>query len=264
MMTGTHNHPRPGLPTEIPASEQTATPRDIEREANLRQQALMRLRYMNIQHAMHAWEHRYRDPIAAYALAFLYAQPDTRPDRLTLRAATKLWLAGPEAADLPRLLFQLNHAVAQQASDPDFDLRRDLANRVDEDMSQDAWYVGLGVSSLDTYTGTWEQACATVDSYENVPGQIRIVMTDSTTIVCDRRGLSQFSTLTVHATQAMARSLMDAPYPWSAVTVQQLHADPFHSPVLRWMDELNVSLWRADNARLVARQQASGSHRRQP
>ncbi len=266
MMTDTHPDPRFGAPASGPAPEQTARPRDIKREVNLRQQAVQRLRYMNIQHAMHAWENRYRDPIAAYGMAFLYAQPGPRPEWLTLRAATKLWLAGPEAADLPRLLYDFNKAITEQAADPSFDLRRDLANRADEDMAADAYYVGLGVSSLDTYTGTWEQACATVESYEDVPGQIRIVMTDPTTIVCDRRGLTDFNTLTVQSTNPLSLSPFDSPYRWSPVTAKQLRDDPAHSTVLRWMDELNLSLWRADNARLVARQQEqpSRSHRRQP
>jgi hypothetical protein len=267
MMTGTHGNPRFGDPASAPPEDQAAAPaRDLKREANLRQQAVQRLRYMSIQHAMHAWEHRYRDPIAAYGLAFLYAQPDRRHGWLTLRAATKLWLAGPEAADLPRLLHRLNEAVTKQATDPDFDLRRDLANRVDDQMDEDAWYVGLGVSSLDTYSGTWEQACTTVDSYEDVPGQTRIVMTDSTLIVCDRRGLSDFNSMTVHSTHSLSLSLVDAPYPWSLASANDLRGDPAHASVLRWMEELNLSLFRADNTRLVARQheQTSRSHRRQP
>ncbi|MEV6632814.1 hypothetical protein AB0M54_18900 [Actinoplanes sp. NPDC051470] len=264
-MTDTNGDPRFGAPANAATPEQTAPPRDIKREVNLRQQAVQRLRYMNIQHAMHAWENRYRDPIAAYAMAFLFAQPGSRPEWLTLRAATKLWLAGPEAADLPRLLYDLNKAIAEQAGNPSFDLRRDLANRVDEDMAADAYYVGIGVSSLDTCTGTWEHACSTVDSYEDVPGQIRILMTDPTTIVCDRRGLSDFNTLTVQATNPLSLSPFDSPYRWGTVMVKQLQEDPAHGAVLRWMDELNLSLWRADNARLVARQQAqtSRSHRRQ-
>jgi hypothetical protein len=225
------------------------------------------MRYMSVQHAMHAWEHRYSDPIAPYGLAFLYAQPAPRQGWQTLTAATKLWLAGPEASDLPRLLFDLNNAVAQQLSNPDFDLRRDLANRVDEKMADDAWYVGLAVSSLDTYSGTWEQACARVDRYVDLPALIRLTLTDSTMIVCDRRGLSEFNAMTVHSTHALSPSAIDSPYPWSGATAQDLRTDDAHAPVFRWMEELNLSLWRVDNARLVAarqREQASGSRRRKP
>src|SRR6266542_5528744 len=76
---------------------------DVRRSVRLRQQAVARLRAMNCMHAMHAWDRRYRDPLAAYGLAFLYAQPDRRGG-VALHAATKLWLAGAEVFDLPRLL----------------------------------------------------------------------------------------------------------------------------------------------------------------
>lgn len=252
MMTGTQGHPRQGDPASTAPEDQAIRDQDIQRELRLRQQAVQRMRYMSVQHAMHAWEHRYADPIAPYALAFLYAQPSPQQGWLALHAATKLWLAGPEAADLPRLLFSLNESAAQRLADPRFDLRRDFANRVDEKMADDAWYIGLGVSSLDTYSGTWGEACAKVNRCGDLPGQVRIVMTDSTVIVCDRRGLSEFNSLTVHSTHAL--SLQDGPYPWSAVGAQDLRADPAHTSVLRWMEELNLSLWRSDNARLVARQ----------
>src|SRR3712207_1818003 len=56
--------------------------------AYLRYQALERMREMSVRHAMHAWEKRYRDPLAPYALALLYAQPAARPGWFALRAAT--------------------------------------------------------------------------------------------------------------------------------------------------------------------------------
>jgi hypothetical protein len=225
---------------------------DLKREADLRQQALGRMRYMNIQHAMHAWDHRYRDPISPYGLAFLFAQPGPSGSWQTLGAATKLWLAGPESADLPRLLFDLNNAVMREAGNPDFDVRRDLANRIDDPMADDAWYIGLGLSSLDTRTGRWEQVCGAVDGHAHVPGLIRIVMIDSTMIVCDRRGLGEFNALTIRSTHSLSTSLLDTPHPWVGASAAELRGDPLHAPVLRWMEELNLTLWRADNARLAA------------
>ncbi|MBX7267537.1 hypothetical protein KIF24_16870 [Micromonospora sp. Llam7] len=224
---------------------------------------------MNVQHAMHAWERRYHDPLAAHALAFLYAQPD-RPGWLAVHAATRLWLAGPEAADLPRLLFRLNEVVTQRGGTP-FDPRRDLADRVDPQMAADAWYVGLAVSSLDTHTGSWEQTRERVDGYSDVPGLVRIVMTDTTTITLDRRGLSEFNTMTVHSTHALSSSMIDAPYTYNVVGIDQLATDPEHTNVLRWMAELNHNLWQSDLARSgqVTRPAAGRGHdprsrRRQP
>lgn len=233
----------------------------LKREVDLRQQAVQRLRYMSIQHAMHAWEGRYSDPLAPYGLAFFYNQPAAQHGWQTLTAATKIWLAGPESSDLPRLLFDLNTAVEQQLNNPDFDLRRTLANRVDEPMAEDAWYVGLGLSSLDTYSGTWAEACTRLHRYVDVPAQLRITMTDATIVVADRRGLSEFNTMTVHSTKALSTSMIDSPYRWSNTSPDNLYADKAHAEVLRWMAELNINLWRADNARLVAAKQPPESRR---
>jgi len=231
---------------------------DLKREADLRQQALERLRYMNIQHTMHAWDHRYRDPIASYGLAFLFAQPAPQRNWHSLKAATKLWLAGPESRDLPRLLFDMNNAVAREVGNPAFDVRRDLANRVDDGMQDDAWYIGLGVSSLDTYSGRWEEACATADGHSNVPGVARIVMIDSAMLVCDRRGVMDFNALAIRSTHSLSASLLDSPYPWTGASADELRTDPIHGTVFRWMEELNLNLWRADNARLASHRPSGG------
>jgi hypothetical protein len=252
MTTGT---PDPSRRADSASGEQDSIlfgTNDLKREADLRQQAVERMRYMNIQHAMHAWDHRYRDPIAPYGLAFLFAQPAPQRSWQTLSAATKLWLQGPESQDLPRLLFDLNNVVMREVNNPDFDVRRDMANRIDEKMQDDAWYIGLGLSSLDTHSGTWEQACTTVESHSDLPGLVRIVMIDSTMIVCDRRGLSDFNALSMRSTHSLTTSLLDSPYPWAGITAHELRGDPLHAPVLRWMEELNLNLWRADNARLAA------------
>nr|MDT0658746.1 hypothetical protein [Micromonospora sp. DSM 115978] len=247
-MAETAGYARHDAGTQSPADDPEARVQALKRDTSLRVQAIGRLRQMNVQHAMHAWERRYHDPIAAYALAFLYAQPD-RPGWLALHAATRLWLAGPEAVDLPRLLFRLNEVVTHQRGGKPYDPRRDLADRVDPQMAADAWYVGLAVSSLDTHTGPWEQARERVDGYTDVPGLIRIVMTDTTTITVDRRGLPEFNTMTVHSTHALSSSMIDAPYTYNVVDLSQLVADRDHRNVLRWMAELNDNLWRADLAR---------------
>jgi hypothetical protein len=225
--------------------------RDPNREADLRQQALERMRYMNIQHAMYAWERRYHDPIAAYGLAFFYAQMSPRGAWQELKAATKLWLEGPEAADPARLLYGLNHVVAQEASRPDFDLRYDLANRVDEGMQEDAWYVGIGLSSLDTFSGRWPVACTTAADHTEVPGLVLIAMIDSSVIVCNRRGTNEFGALDVRTTHPLGTSALDRGHAWSRVRGEELRDDAGLGAVLRWLEELNLNLWRFDNARLV-------------
>ena len=226
----------------------------IRKEVDIRLQAVTRLRHMNTQHAMHAWSNRYKDPISPYGLAFLYVQPSRAPHQRwhNMLAATKLWLDGPESKDLPRMLYNLNSYVVSQADVPGFDPRRDLANRFDSGMQDDAWFVGLGVSSLDTATGRWDVVRNKVERYGDVPGTVRIAMIDGTLVVCDRRGLPEFNALTLRSTQPLGASTIDTLYSWNSVTSAELRDDPDSGLILRWMEELTLNLWRADNARLAA------------
>lgn len=224
---------------------------DPTRDTDLRQQALERLRYMNIQHAMHSWERRYRDPIAPYGLAFFYVQPAAHGTWQELKASTKLWLDGPEAADPARLLYALNRVVAQEAARPGFDLRHDLANRTDDGMRDDAWYVGLGLSSLDTYSGRWSTACTTATDHTEIPGLMLIVMIDSTVIACSRRGTNEFGAMDVRTSLPLGTSTLDQLHPWSRVRGDDLRFDHGIGGVVRQLEELSLNLWRFDNARLV-------------
>jgi hypothetical protein len=223
---------------------------DRARAVKMRQQAVARLKFMTLRHAQYAWERRYSDPIAPYGLAILYVQNDPigQPQ---VTAATKLWLAGPEAADLPRLLFDLIQVVGKDASRRGYDVSRDLANRVDDKRTEDAQYIGLGVSSLDTHTGTWSDARDSADYDTDIPATMRIVLLDKTIIVCDRRGLKEFNTLTVHSTAALSISgPLDSPYAYSFATPEDLGKDPLHGQVLRFMEELSHLIWRTEAARL--------------
>jgi hypothetical protein len=241
---------QPPVPSGHLIGEEADPADHLRKEVDIRLQAVTRLRHMNLQHATHAWNRRHDDPIAPYGLAFLYVQPG-EPPFYVLSAATKLWLKGPETQDLPRLLFDLNHLVTQNFSDPDFDPRRDLANRSDPGMNDDAWYVGLGLSSLDTRTGTWEQASRSVSRAGDLPGTVRIVMIDGTIITCDRRGLSEFNALKMKATHPLVAYRLETLYPWSYAFPDELRGDPEHAEVLHWLEELSLNLWRLDNARLV-------------
>ncbi|MFC7483049.1 hypothetical protein ACFQX7_27850 [Luedemannella flava] len=172
---------RPGLQGDVPPDQLTAI--------DVRNQVVERMRWMNLRHAHHAWEQRYRDPLAPYGLALLFVQPDPiRRGRLLVKAATKLWLHGPETEHLPRLLFGLNNLVVDRMREGVFDLRTELTNRVDNGMDDDAYYVGIGLSSLDTHTGVWEQAQRRVEDVAEVPGTVAMVLTDQTTIVAHGAG----------------------------------------------------------------------------
>jgi hypothetical protein len=224
---------------------------ELRRTVDLRQQALERLRLMNLKHAAHAWQRRNSDPIAPYGLAFLYAQPgpDSTKPWLTVSAATKLWLAGDDTADLPRLLFTLNQTLAHHLDAPQsFDVRTQLANRTDPTMTANAWYVGLGVSSLDTSAGAWQQVVRQVDSDLDIPSITRIALIDGTIIVAERCGASDFHQLRVVSTQPLSIGHDTRFLTWTAVSDQSLRADPEHATVLRWLEELHTTLWRLDLA----------------
>lgn len=254
---------------------------------DVRRSAIERMRKMNTLHARHAWEKRRSDPLAAYGVAFLFVQPDVRRGRMGfyhLTAATKLWLDGPEAADLPRLLFNLDRRVAEHAGQRGYDVR-DLTNRRDEEMALDAVYAGLAVSSLDTYTGTWAQAQAAANSDSDLPGSIRIILTDGTIIVCERRSLAEYGEFQIHSTHSLEISPGNSPYPWnqsspedlregrrtykwSHATEQELRTlEERDTQILRWMTALHETVWQTDAARLdsyrqQARQPELGQRRR--
>jgi hypothetical protein len=234
-------------PSDGPAADMT----ELRRTVDLRQQALERLRLMSLKHAANAWQRRNSDPIAPFGLAFLYAQPgpDASKPWLTVSAATKLWLDGDDTADLPRLLFTLNQTLSQHLDAPQpFDVRSQLANRTDPTMTANAWYVGLGISSLDTSAGTWRQAVGKVDSDFDIPSVVRIVLIDGTITIAKRLGASDFHQLRIVTTQPLSIGHDLRFLTWTAVSDQDLRADPEHAMVLRWMEELHTTLWRLDLA----------------
>jgi hypothetical protein len=264
------------IPTTVPTG--TSTGADPGIAADLRRAAIDRLMWMNSQHARYAWQRRRNDPIAPHGLALLFAQPDERAGRerrYRLTAATRLWLAGDESRDLADRLFRYHHRMADALAGPDADVRAQ-ANKRDPEMTDDAVYVGLGVSSLDTSTGDWEQVVATsrittlittrsakpvsipsvearVSGEADIPGGIRILLTDGTAVVAERRGLGEYNNRVIHATHTLDFTAIDSPYPWGKVTHEQLYEDPMHGPVYRWMAALNDLFWQVDEARLVRR-----------
>jgi hypothetical protein len=191
----------PYLPSPPEPYREAVTRSHDPAAAELRSQVVRRIRFMNFRHAEHAWERRYRDPLGPHALAFLYSEPPRgTPPRYTLRTATRLFLAGPEVDDLPRLLQDLATVVARQqpgGADP-----RALADR-SEDMTANAFYVGLAVSSLDTPAAPWayvrQRAAGSID----VPGRCYAVLTDDSMVLMDRGGESQFGHFAVRATDSL-------------------------------------------------------------
>jgi hypothetical protein len=218
--------------------------------ADVRSQAVARMREMNSKHAIAAWQRRRKDPIAPYGLAFLFGWPDPRrPSRWKIAAATRIWLAGPESADLARLLFTAGQHAAQLLAQGPYDMRQVLANRCD-DMPADAIYVGIGLSSLDTHTGTWQQACKTASNEGDLPGQIMILLTDHTIMICQRRGLNEFNEFHLHSNHSLEIASGHSMYRWSSASSDQLRGDPQNEQPLTFLTALHETLCLADNTRL--------------
>lgn len=248
-MTGRH-HPQAarsdvGDPARVPSPMDAAT-------ADLRRRAVERLWSMNVKHAALAWRQRRRDPLAAYGLAFLFCGPDpSRQDRWALAAATRLWLAGPEADDLSRLLFSLDQYAQGLRRRGPFDIRGVLANRADR-MPACAEFCGIGLSSLDTESGTWEQAKQKAFDDTDLPGRVLIVLTDETLIIGERRGHSEFNRFTLTSNRSLEIVPGDSLYPCSWASTEDLRSDPEHQHALGFLENLSSTLCRADIERQAA------------
>lgn len=249
-MTQPDTDQRPGTADDMSSVDPTPY-------VDVRIQAVDRLWRMSNKQAQYAWDQRLRDPLAPHALAMLFLQDDPkRRDRWLLSAASRMWLAGQEVRDLPRLLFGLHQEYAPRAAGPGFDIRAELADRCDDWMKPEAIYCGLAVLSLDTKQ-TWEQVQRIAEGVTDVAGSIRILLTDGTVIICERARARDFAGFDVRSTHALSYGSLHPTVEWTRTTVDQLWADTSHREVLRWMKELSDTLSQADNGRIVAARTAS-------
>jgi len=187
--------PRPGW--DQPVAEDGSEAHDPA-VVELRNQVVDRLRVMNAKHAQQAWDRRHGDPIGPHALAFFYAAPTTTGGRPSyqLATATRLFLAGPDVDDLPRLLYRLTGVAAGLARTDAFDPRTQMADRY-ESMPRTARYIGLGVSSLDSEAGTWAQVRQAADGITDVPGRCFAYLADGTFLQVDRGANRDFGAVSI-------------------------------------------------------------------
>lgn len=256
---------------------------DERRHAEIRRRAIDRLVMMSVLQAEDAWGRRRRDPVEPHALAFLYIQPDGRgPYWCRLTAASRRWLRDEHAFTVHDRIFRFYDDLVKMLPRQGFDVR-ELADLADPEMFDDATFVGLGVCSLDTSTGSWQDVVATavvettdtrsvrlwgradttnrpapkprqmpVESPRDIPAAIRIMLTDGTVIVGERRGRPDFDHKILHSTHTLDFGPGETPYPWGWVTREQLEDDPAHAEVLRWMGQLTDLCAQTDAARLDA------------
>lgn len=172
--------------------------------ADLRSQVVLRMRKMTALHAQHAWDQRYRDPLSPYGVAFFFYEPDQVLGgqlRYVLRTGTRLFLDADAPPELPRLLYELARQAfdwRQQGLDP-YPL---MTDRRDE-MSPDARYLGVGVSSLDSRWATWAETQRSAQGVTDVPGRGIAYLSDGTSFVCDRGASGQFDEFRVRSTHSL-------------------------------------------------------------
>jgi hypothetical protein len=254
-------HPAARRPVHEPSTTSANPGPDPEVEAaalRLRQDLEWRIfdraREMNVRHADAAWERRYQRPLGPYGLAFLFrpARPPQGPQ--TVAAATKLWLAGPDPADPVDLLGALADLARSRPAGEAWDVREEICDRA-VGVTDDAVYLGLAMSSLDTRTGTFAQACATAGSALQIPGTIAYVAGTpgsaggQRALVADRRAANAHNKVTVWSHRALSTPVLLSPYPYVQVGLDKLYRDTGLGDVLQAMTALDAEVRTADTCR---------------
>jgi hypothetical protein len=202
---GADGEPRPvGLddPRGYAAHHRYATPPPTRFEAalpDLRNRLVHALLEANRLQADEAWARRRRDPISPHVLLYLYAEPPAGvTPRCALRMATRLFFAGDEP-QLPMLLYKFKDRVLEHLRNGVDPRGPELSNAV-QDMSLEARYVGLAVSTLDAPAGTWDHVLRTALNDMDVPGRCYAVLIDGSRLQLDRGALDQFGEVRVLST----------------------------------------------------------------
>lgn len=260
---------RPFFPHAEPRAVPTADMHRVEQRGyqyGLLRSGVQRLMDLNLAHARRAWRQRRSDPVSVHIVALVFVQPrpgfrEPPPGRnpavgddfttsVEVKVTQRRWLAGPENRDLAAVLFAHEQYIEANRHAEGWSLRERMVTSIDPGLRADATWVGLAVSSLDTYTGSWEQVCATATHDSNVPGTIRLVVNvapehaprDYAWIVADRRGLNEFGTRNVYSTHRLSDNDFTAPFPYSQQRHEVLAKNHLHATILQRMTGLNQAL----------------------
>ena len=153
----------------------------------LRIGAVERLLQMSNGHCFHVWQQRHHRRICPHALAFLYAdRQHIGRGAWSVIAATRMEDDLPDLRD-PRRLVQRLTTVAQEWAATPSGLRvaDHLADQHDTPRGQVS-FLGVGLCTLDTSHGTWEQTEAAAAGYQDVPGRAFALLRDGTALAIDR------------------------------------------------------------------------------
>jgi len=157
---------------------------------DLRNKIVNKLISMNWNQTVATWQRRRRDPLNPHVLVFFFANPPSGwPARSTLRVAARLFPGGDEQR-LAMLLYELTPVVRAHVT-----ARRNLDKFVfswADQRSPQARYVGVGVSSLDTPAGSWDEVQKSAQSDMEVPGRCYAHLVDGSMLLIDRLARRQF------------------------------------------------------------------------
>lgn len=199
--------PHPPVPAQSSAQwpDGDDDPPQAHRWAYLRKQVALRCKRANSTHVIEA-DQRFgqRDALGPHAvLIFFTSDAPAEPHGCRLHTAHRLWLASPESDNLPRLLADVatvaKHNIARAASAG----RRwhplgpegSMVNGGEMTLPEGAVYLGVGVSTLDSDQGRWDQVArslrdgASAGRYRSafdVKGQCYALLVDGTALYIDR------------------------------------------------------------------------------
>ncbi|MFJ6949969.1 hypothetical protein [Micromonospora aurantiaca (nom. illeg.)] len=180
-------------------------PPEVRRWADLRKQVAYRCKRINTGHMIEA-DQRFggREALGPHGvMLFFVSDAPGEPHGYRLHTAYRLWLASPDADDLPRLLADLDGVARDNIARAASARRRwhplgpegSMVNGGDMSLPEHATYVGAGVSTLDSDQGRWYQLAHTLRdlpatghrlSVFDLKGQAYVLLTDGTAMHIDR------------------------------------------------------------------------------
>ena len=248
-----HTPPAPGhAATGLSAAGGGGVPQVPQHDpfaVSLRNQVIDRMLTMSRNHAAHAWTNRRSQPVCPHAIAFLYADAmpmgsagmahDDGVRFATVVAATRMVNDSDDVQDLTRLLYRLTNLARGRylPTAGGFDPAVQMATHRDRS-SGHAYYIGLGVSTLDTPKSMWAAVQRTGSDVEDVAGRCFVLLADDTALLIDR-GAPRLGRhdVGVHATRDLNYAGGVPPRAWTEYL--DVTGMPAHIDVWNVMDDLH-------------------------
>ena len=170
--------------------------------AGVRSEVAHRLVGMNLRHGMHAWSVRRDRPVAAWAVAFLYAHPSGTVyegvQLFTVAAAVRMVDHDPDLPGPAHLLHRLV-AIGDQRHRDEYGWFDPLAMCTYRDpVPATASYIGVGVSCLGTTAQPWEQLRR--GDTDDIPGHCYALLNDGAALLLTRGSRGDLGRVVVHGT----------------------------------------------------------------